>query len=108
MNIAIRSTPEFNQQFIDIERWWKTNRPAAANQLNIEMQRISIQLQEFPQLGMPYKHQRYQNVRWLKIRKTPYKLYYQYKVDKMKFGLFLCGAPCANMVRLSNRFKIKI
>jgi len=78
MTIRINATLEFEQEFTTLNLWWNANRADAANHVENEVKRVIAQIQELPEIGVPYKRRGLKNVRWLQIRKTPYKLYYRY------------------------------
>lgn len=79
MSVRVDIQPEAEEQIAALDRWWRTNRPAAPALVLDEMERLIALLAESPEIGRPYTHGGLRNIRWLRLRKTPYLLYYHYE-----------------------------
>ena len=79
MSVRVETLPEADVLIDELESWWRENRSAAASQVLDEVGRVIALLSERPELGVPYKQRGLRNIRWVRLRKTPYKLYYHYE-----------------------------
>lgn len=79
MSVRVDIQPEAEEQIAALDRWWRTNRPAAPGLVLDEVARLTELLAESPEIGRPYAHGGLQNIRWLRLRRTPYLLYYHYE-----------------------------
>lgn len=79
MPVRIDIQPEAEEQIAALDRWWHTNRPAAPGLVLDEVERLLGLLAESPEIGRPYTRGGLQNIRWIRLRRTPYLLYYHYE-----------------------------
>ena len=79
MSVRVETLPEADALIDELDSWWRKNRPAAASQVLDEVNRTIALLSERPEIGVPYKRRGVKNVRWVRLHKTPYKLYYHYE-----------------------------
>jgi plasmid stabilization system protein ParE len=79
MTFRVEIEPEAVAQIDELDLWWREHRPAAASQVVDELARVVATLEQSPEIGAPYRRRGIQNVRWLRLRKTPYLAYYEYK-----------------------------
>jgi plasmid stabilization system protein ParE len=57
--------------------WWRINRPKAPGHLPREIKRALLLLAEAPSIGILYAHRSGAPVRRLRLRRTPYHLFYE-------------------------------
>lgn len=77
MSVGIFGEPEAESQLLELDDWWRMNRPAAADQVLNEFERIEMELSESPEVGRRYGD--YAHIRWVKLNKTPCLLFYEYE-----------------------------
>jgi plasmid stabilization system protein ParE len=73
VKIRIDIAEEAERQFQHLDAWWRQNRQAAADQVADEFERIRKLLAEQPEIGTPFLRGGNRNIRWIPLRKTPYK-----------------------------------
>jgi len=69
--------PRARIQIRELITWWRENRPAAANHLPRELQRVLRLLGDAPYVGRPYLPAGIQGVRRIRLKGTPYAVYYE-------------------------------
>jgi plasmid stabilization system protein ParE len=79
MKIRVEFEPDAIEQVEALDLWWREHRPGAASQVVDEIVRLRDLLSETPEIGVPYTWRGVQNVRWLRLQKTPYKAYYHFE-----------------------------
>ena len=79
MTIRIDVEPDAREQLDELDVWWREHRPAAASVVTDELHRIVALLRENPEIGVPYTNGGSKNIRWLRLKKTPYKVYYHHE-----------------------------
>jgi plasmid stabilization system protein ParE len=78
MRLRVEVAPEAQEQLERLDRWWRQNRPAAPTLVVDELERLVGMIAETPEIGVPYAQGGLMNVRRLRLRRTPYLLYYHY------------------------------
>ena len=78
MTVPVWFHPTALEQLESLDTWWREHRPAAAEQVTAEIERIVALLQETPSVGSPYQHAVVPGVRAVRLKRTPYRLYYVY------------------------------
>ena len=79
MSVRVEIQPEALKQIEALDQWWRRNRPAAADLVLDEMDRVVELLAEAPEIGTPYREHGLENVRSVRLRRTPYKAYYHFE-----------------------------
>mgnify|MGYP001034219991 CR=1 FL=1 len=79
MSIKVEIQPEAHEQLAALDQWWRTHRPAAPTLVLDELERAIGLLKDNPEIGRNYTHGGLSNIRYLRLRKTPYLLYYHYE-----------------------------
>jgi plasmid stabilization system protein ParE len=79
MTVRVKIEPEAFDQIDELDRCWREHRPAAASQVVDELARVVAALEQTPEIGALYRRRDIRNVRWLRLRKTPYLAYYEYE-----------------------------
>lgn len=78
MSVRVEIQPEAQEQIACLGKWWRVNRPWAPFLVLDELERLIGLLTDAPEIGQPYTHGGLKNIRRLRIRKTPYFIYYHY------------------------------
>ncbi|MEO1484020.1 MAG: type II toxin-antitoxin system RelE/ParE family toxin [Myxococcota bacterium] len=76
MSVDVFIEPEAESQLLELDAWWRVNRPASADQVLDEFERLELELSESPEVGRLYGD--HEHIRWVKLNKTPYLLFYEY------------------------------
>ena len=71
--------PEAQEQIAQLDQWWRKNRPAAPSLVVDELERLVDLLGDAPEIGSPYSLGGLKNIRRLRLRRTPYMIYYHYE-----------------------------
>ncbi len=79
MSVRVVTQPEADEQILALDAWWREHRPAAAFQVVDELARLVEELSEHPELGSPYETKGLSSIRRVRLRKTPYLLYYHHE-----------------------------
>lgn len=79
MKIQIVLEPDAEVELDALDAWWREHRRAVASQVADEFSRALDVLRATPEIGRPYNRGGVRNIRWLLMRKTPYKLFYHYE-----------------------------
>ncbi len=79
MNIKIEIQPEAQEQLAALDQWWRSHRSAAPSQVLDELERAIGLLADNPEIGRKYADGGLSNIRYLRLRRTPYLLYYHYE-----------------------------
>lgn len=79
MSIQIEIQPEAQEQLAALGQWWRTHRSAAPSMVLDELERLVKLLADNPEIGRTYSHGGLANIRCLRLRKTPYLIYYHYE-----------------------------
>lgn len=79
MSIRVEIQPEAQEQIAALDLWWRTHRSAAPSLVLDELERVFGLLAEAPEIGRPYTHGGLRHIRCLRLRRTPYMLYYHYE-----------------------------
>ena len=76
MTLRIEIEPQATAQLDELDLWWREHRPASRTSVLDEFERALGVLREQPGVGAPYTRGGARNVRWLRLRGTPYRLFY--------------------------------
>lgn len=76
MTYRIRFASEAKIQIEESDAWWAENRPTSRTRLSDEIEHADASLTAMPNRGRPYKNIRDYMIRRLRLRGTPYFLYY--------------------------------
>ncbi len=79
MSVEIEIQPEAQEQLVVLDQWWRSHRPAASSLVFDELDRVIGLLANNPEIGRKYTHGGLSNIRCLRLRKTPYFIYYHYE-----------------------------
>ncbi len=79
MTFRVEISPDANAQLDALNAWWRDNRPAAKNRVLEEMRRLETLLTSSAQIVTIYRRRGFKHVRWLRLRTTPYRLFYRYE-----------------------------
>jgi plasmid stabilization system protein ParE len=79
MTLRVEIEPTAELQLLDLDAWWRECRPAARSRVTDEYARLLAMLAERPEVGAPYRHKDVRNVRWLRMKGTPYLVYYHHE-----------------------------
>ena len=71
------------QEAIDIDEWWRSNRPKAPDLFARELSRMLDAVALMPMLGVPARDARLVNVRRVLLRRTRYHLSYRVREDTL-------------------------
>ena len=82
MTARIRFHANALTQLDELDTWWRANRPTVPTQVTDEVERVVMMLKASPNLGTPYHHPVVPGVRVVRLRKTPYRLYYVHDQDE--------------------------
>jgi plasmid stabilization system protein ParE len=72
------------QEALDIDAWWRSNRPKAPDLFARELARMLDAVALMPMLGVPARDARLVDVRRVLLRKTRYHLYYRVRDDSLE------------------------
>lgn len=72
------------QEVIDIDEWWRSNRPESPDLFARELARMLDAVALMPMLGVSARDSRLINVRRVLLRKTRYHLYYRVREDNLE------------------------
>lgn len=81
MRASVRTTSEADQQALDAESWWVSNRAAAPDLFSRELADAFDRLRRLPNLGRPYRVRGAAGVRRLYLPQTRYHVYYVHNPD---------------------------
>jgi plasmid stabilization system protein ParE len=76
MTYKVSVSPKARRLFIEANEWWVENRPAAPTLVTQETNRILAVLSDSPTIGGLYRRLKENDVRRMRLKKTPYHLYY--------------------------------
>jgi plasmid stabilization system protein ParE len=79
VTIRVITTPEAERQLVEIERWWRANRPAAPDLVVREFSSASELIATAPLAGRAYRG--FRHVRRLLMRTSRYHVYYVIQGD---------------------------
>jgi len=79
MKIRVEIDEEAQEQFANLDRWWRSNREAAAAELADAVAHMVQLLATTPEMGKRRLQRGVKNVRWVPLQKTPYLLYYRHE-----------------------------
>jgi len=74
--IAIRTTPDADEQIVRADAWWRENRPAAVDLFAAEFETAVRLIELLPDGGVPYRASPLRGVRRLLMRRTRFHVYY--------------------------------
>jgi plasmid stabilization system protein ParE len=72
----VTTTPEAERQLVEIDGWWRENRPSAPDLFVREFTAVSELIVTAPLAGRLYRDAHYPHVRRLLMRATRYHVYY--------------------------------
>ena len=76
MSYDVKVAPQARSQLLELHAWWVENRPAAATLVVDEFERLEHLLADSPNTGSVFERRKGKDVRRLRLRGTPYHLYY--------------------------------
>lgn len=81
MTVRVWPTPEAEAQIEEKGRWWRANRTKAPDLFKRQLERVVDLLAAMPNLGKRYTKTPVPGVRRLRLRGTPYHLYFLHRPD---------------------------
>ena len=81
MSLHVWPTLDADADIAALAVWWSENRPAARDQFDNEIRRAWQVLAESPNVGTPYPSADIPGLRRLRLRRTPYLVYYVPRPD---------------------------
>ena len=80
MTFRVDVEPRASAQLDNLDLWWREHRPDdSATSVLDEFEYVIGVLEEQPEIGVPYERKGTKNVRWLRLRGTPYKAFYHFE-----------------------------
>ena len=76
MSLPVGTTPEADAQILEIDNWWRKNRPAAPDLFLSELSESFELIAGAPQIGRLYRQSPVHGARRLLLRGTRYHVYY--------------------------------
>jgi len=70
------------EEYTRLDTWWRTHRGAAQEQVASEIERLIALLAEQPEIGKLHPSRSIKDVRWVPLKKTPYRLFYRFDHDQ--------------------------
>lgn len=76
MKVALYTTPEAETQILQIDDWWRKNRPVSPDLFLDELIEALAILETVPLVGRPYRQSPVRGARRVLLRGSRYHLYY--------------------------------
>ena len=84
MTVSVHTTPEADEQAIEIMVWWRRNRPAAPYLFEDELDDAFDLIAEHPEIGRPFPLPSAPEMRRFVLRRTAYYVFYTYEEANAK------------------------
>jgi plasmid stabilization system protein ParE len=79
MTVRIEIAPQAITQLDELNAWWCEHRPDSRTSVLDEFELAIAALREQPGTGVPYERGAVRYVRWIRLRGTPYKVFYHHE-----------------------------
>ena len=79
MTVRIEVEPQAIAQLDELDAWWRGHRPDSRTSVLDEFGHAIAALREQPGTGVPHERGAVRDVRWVRLRGTPYKVYYHHE-----------------------------
>jgi plasmid stabilization system protein ParE len=78
MSVSVVFSSRAADQILEIEIWWRTNRPALAERFTVELDGSLDLLERYPLAGQVHRNRQVKGARKLLMTETSHYLYYTY------------------------------
>jgi plasmid stabilization system protein ParE len=79
MTFRVDVEPSASLQLDELDLWWREHRPDSTASVLDEFEEVIDLLETQPGVGVPYERKGMRDVRWVRLRGTPYKVYYHHE-----------------------------
>jgi plasmid stabilization system protein ParE len=84
VRLAIRTTPEADAQILEIDEWWRRNRPGSPHLFAEELAASFELIGHAPNIGRPYRQSPVPGTRRILLTGTRYHVYFVSSADEVR------------------------